>query len=276
MERWAILLKRPRITGKYLMRIGGAIFVVTVLTSSFALCAQGPSTAAQSQTPRTAEVTQKSAPPAVVPAVATPSSLLQPSLDSVQHTLAAVKVERWKRGSVRDEAGSDMNSIQVDLQQRMPALLKDADAAPGILSKTLPVTRHVDALYDVLLRVVEASRIAAPDDQANQLRQALSDLEKARLALDDSMEQAASSQEKQLVDLRVTVAKQAEFKCPAPPPPPVCPKPEKKPVRRRPKPAATTAPATTPQPAPQKLGTPAGGASQQKPAAAKPATTKPQ
>lgn len=97
------------------MRIGSAVFVVTVLTSSFALCAQGPTTTAQSPMPRTAETTQKSAPPAAAPAVATPSSLLQPSLDAVQQTLAAVKVERWKRGSVRDEAASDINSIQVDL-----------------------------------------------------------------------------------------------------------------------------------------------------------------
>jgi len=46
-------------------------------------------------------------------------------------------------------------------------------------------------LYDVLLRVVEAARMAAPDDQANALRQALANLNTARLALDDSMETAA-------------------------------------------------------------------------------------
>jgi len=222
---------------------------------------------------------------AAAPTAPAPSSLLQPSLDTVRQTLSGLRVERWKRGSVRDEASTDINSIAVDLQQRMPALLKDADSAPGSLSKTLPVSRHVDALYDVLLRVVEASRMAAPDEQANQLRSALENLEKARLALDDSMESIAGSQEKQLVDLRVTVQKQAAFKCPAPPPPPECPKPPvKKPVRKRPATTGTT-PGTagaTMQKAPQAAATgaqqkpAAGTTTQQKPATAKPNTTTPQ
>jgi hypothetical protein len=178
----------------------------------------------------------------------------------MQQTLAGVKVERWKRGSVRDEASADINSIAQDMQTHIGPLLKDADAAPGTLSKTLPVSRHLDALYDVLLRVVEAARMAAPDDQANALRQALANLNTARLALDDSMETAAGSQEKQLVDLRVTVQKQAAFKCPAPPPAPVCPAPAKKPVKRKPKPPAAATPGTTPQSTPQKPATtPANG-----------------
>jgi hypothetical protein len=177
---------------------------------------------------------------------------LQPSLDTVQQTLAGLNTARWKRGSVRDEASADINSIAQDMQTHIGPLLKDADAAPGTLSKTLPVSRHLDALYDVLLRVVEAARMAAPDDQANALRQALANLNTARLALDDSMETAAGSQEKQLVDLRVTVQKQAAFKCPAPPPAPVCPAPAKKPVKRKPKPPAASTPGAAPQATPQK------------------------
>ncbi len=193
---------------------------------------------------------------AAAPVIPSASSILQPSLDTVQQTLAGVKVERWKRGSVRDEASADINSIAQDMQTHIGPLLKDADAAPGTLSKTLPVSRHLDALYDVLLRVVEAARMAAPDDQANALRQTLANLNTARLALDDSMETAAGSQEKQLVDLRVTVQKQAAFKCPAPPPAPACPAPAKKPVKRKPKPPATAAPGTTPGTTPQKPATP--------------------
>jgi hypothetical protein len=268
-----------RDTEKLLMRIVDSLIVATIFSSALALGAQqtAPSPAQSQAVP--AALTGSGAGPSGSPSLAAPaaptaSSLLQPSLDSIRQTLATVKVDRWKRGSVRDEANSDIKSIAADLQQRVPSLLKDADASPGTLSKTLPVSRHIDALYDVLLRVVEASRMAAPDDQANSLRQALEGLEKARLALDDSMEQSASSQEKQLVDLRVTVQKQAAFKCPAPPPPQECPKaPVKKPVRK--KPAATNgAPAsgTTPNGAGQKL--PAGQApaagTQQKPTAGKP------
>jgi hypothetical protein len=220
-------------------------------------------------------------PPSVTtPAPSPASSILKPSLDGLQQTLGSLRVERWKRGSIRDEASADIDSIQQDMQQHVPGLLQDADGAPGTLSKALPLARHVDALYDVLLRVVEAARFVAPDDQASQLRDALANLGKARLALDDSMETSAGFQEKQLVDLRVTVQKQAAFKCPAPPPAPECPKaPAKKPVRKKPAtPAAGTpqgpgqkAPANGTQPQKTPTGQPpANGTTQQKPAAAKP------
>jgi hypothetical protein len=251
------------------MRKTNTAFAVVVLFSPLIFCAaQAPSAKAQTQPSPAASTPSKpsdaapAADPAAVAAPVTPSvsTILKPSLDSAYQTLAELKVERWKHGSVRDEATADINSIEQDMQAHMGPLLKDADAAPGALSRTLPVSRHLDALYDVMLRVVEAARMAAPDDQANALRQALANLNTARLALDDSMESAAGSQEKQLVDLRVTVQKQATFKCPAPPPAPVCPAPAKKPVKRKPKPPAATTPGTapgaTPPTAPQKPATP--------------------
>lgn len=249
------------------MRIFIVFFVAAFSAGSMAAQGTGP---ASETTPSAAP----EPPPALAsPTAPAPSHILQPALDTVQQTLTGLKIERWKRGSVRDEASADINSIRQDMHLHVPGLLQDADAAPGTLSKTLPLSRHVDALYDVLLRVVEAGRIAAPDDQANELRQALATLSKARLALDDSMEAAAGAQEKQMADLRVTVAKQAAFKCPAPPPAQVCAAPTvKKPVKKKPAPAATTptkapaatTPGATPQAAPQKpaAGKPSGTLSQ--------------
>jgi hypothetical protein len=236
------------------MRLTKTAFVVAVLSSFSILCAaqassgaaHAPESASTSSTMANAAALPP-APAATAPVTPTASSILQPSLDAVHQTLVGLNTGRWKRGSVRDEASADINSIEQDMQTHVPPLLKDADAAPGALSKTLPVLRHVDALYDVLLRVVEAARMAAPDDQANALRDTLASLNKARLALDDSMETVAGTQEKQLVDLRVTVQKQAAFKCPAPPPAPVCPAPAKKPVKKKPKPPAATTPGTGPQ-----------------------------
>ena len=248
------------------MRIFFALIVATFWANS--LAAQGTGPAAGTSSGAAPE------PPAALaaPAVPAPSHILQPAFDTVQQTLTGLKIERWKRGSVRDEASADINSIEQDMRLHVQGLLQDADSAPGTLSKTLPLSRHLDALYDVLLRVVEAARIAAPDDQANELRQTLANLNKARLALDDSMEATAGAQEKQIADLRVTVQKQAAFKCPAPPPAPVCPKPEtKKLVRKKPPATATpAAPVTTPpQATPQKA--PATGTTP-KPSAAQPKT----
>ena len=186
------------------------------------------------------------APAAPALAIPTASATLRSALDQVQNALIKTHTERWKRGSVRDEAGSDIGSIKSDMQSNIPNLIHDADGSPGSLSKMLPVAKHIDALYDVLLRVVEASRISAPDDQADTLRQALTTLGTARLAFDDQMQQSATTQEKQIVDLRATVQKQAAFKCPAPPPEKPCPPPA--PVHKpRKKPApSTTAPTGTP------------------------------
>ncbi|MGA7857700.1 MAG: hypothetical protein WCA11_07230 [Terracidiphilus sp.] len=222
------------------MRISNAMFILAICSStSIALAAQSPSPAVPAQAPPL---------PRVVP-----SGLLQPSLDTVQQTLGALRLEKWKRGTVRDEAEQNIGGILRDVKENLPPLLRDADAAPGTLSKVLPVSRNVNALYDVLLRVVEASRVSAPGDQATQLQQALITLGDARRALDDHLLDAATAQEKQVTELRVTVQTQAQTvaKLNAKPAPVAAPCPTPKPVRRarkKPKPPAAT-PQKSPVPA---------------------------
>lgn len=204
---------------------------------------------------------------AASPVVATftpsaPSDILQRSLSEVQQVVSSLKLDKWKRGSVRDEAGTNVAAIQRDLEGTLPKLIKDGDTAPGTLSKVLPVARNVDALYDVLVHLVEQARVSAPGDQVGQLQTAMADLEKARVTLDNQLQQVASVQEKQLVDLRTTVQTQAASLKAAstPPPAPKCPAPT--PAKKKKAPAkATTAPGTT--------GTTA------KPAAAAPAKPQP-
>ena len=183
---------------------------------------------------------------------AAPSDILRRSLDEVQQTVSNLKLDKWKRGNVRDEAGTNVEAIQRDLQSTLPPLLKDADAAPASLSKVLPASRNVDALYDVLLHVVEAARVVAPGDQVGQLQTTLSDLEKARVRLGNQLQQTAAMQEKQIVDLRTTVQTQAaSLKAAATPPPaPKCPAPPAS-AKKKKSPAATK---TTTKPA---AGTPA-------------------
>ena len=174
---------------------------------------------------------------------AAPSDILQRSLDEVRITVGNVKLDKWKRGSVRDEAGTNIDAIQRDLQGTLPTLLKDADSAPGTLTKVLPLSRNVDALYDVMVHVVEASRMVGTSDSVGQLQQALNDLEKARVVLDNQIQQTADMQEKQVVDLRTTVQKQdASLRAiSAPPPAPKCPAPATTTKKKRAaKPAAST------------------------------------
>jgi hypothetical protein len=219
------------------MRISNAGLIIAMSCSLPALGQLRVSDSSTSQgTTPTPVAASPVAPP---PAPFRTSEILQPSLDTVQQTLGSLNVDKWKRGSIRDEAGSDIGQIQRDMQDNLPALLKEADTSQGTLSKVMPVARHIDALYDVLLRVLEAARFSAPDDQTNQLREALSSLGTARLKLDDRMQESAGAQETQIGNLRTAAQKQASFKCPAPPPTPVCTTPPAKKPKK--KPSATPA-----------------------------------
>jgi hypothetical protein len=135
---------------------------------------------------------------------------------------------------VRDETGGHITAIEHDLQGTLPPLLQAADANAGTLSKVLPVTRNAEALYDVLVSVVEAARVSAPVDQVNQLEQALSGLGTALRTLDDRVQEIAVTQERQTSDLRksvqtLTAAKTAAAAAPPPKPCPAPAKPKKKP-----------------------------------------------
>ncbi len=151
------------------------------------------------------------APMAAQPAapVVAVSTELQPALNSVLQTVNAARVDKWKRGNIRDEAAQNISQIQRDIDVTLPPMLRDADTAPASLSKLLPISRNISALYDVLLRVVEASRVSGPDDQVVRLQQALVTLGNARLAFGDRMQTLAGAMEKQASDLRTTVQTQA-------------------------------------------------------------------
>jgi hypothetical protein len=196
------------------------------------------------------------------PAAQPITGILQPSLTTVHLTLQSLHIDKWKKGSVRDEASGNIDAIQNDLRNNLPSLVQSADAASGAVTKLLPVSRHLAALYDVLLRVTEASRVAAPDDQADQLQQALLSLSNARLALDDRMQGSAGALEKQLIDLRTSIQTEAARRAAIPAPvalPCVPPPPVHRAVRKRSpaaKPATPAKPATTPAKPSTSQGTP--------------------
>ena len=236
------------------MNIGRAIFVTTVFFSPALFCA------AQTAANRPAAASVPSPAAATPFTPATPSAILQRSLDEVQQTVGAVRLDKWKKGSVRDEAGNNIDSIQRYMSGTLPALIKEGDASPGTLSKMLPISRNIDALYDVLVHVEEAARVSAPGDQVSQLQQAMADLEKARIAFGNQLQQTAAVQEKQIVELHTTVQTQAASLKAAstPPPAPKCPAPpapakKKAPAKKATTPGTTT-PGTTAKPA---AGTPA-------------------
>ena len=129
-------------------------------------------------------------------APATASSLLQPSLDQLRQSLSRLRLDKWKApGPLREETNGNIGSITRDLDGTLPGLLTTADAAPRMVSKNLPVFRNVDALYDVLLRIVETADLAAPEAETQTLHAALTSLDNARRTLGDAIEAAAVDSE---------------------------------------------------------------------------------
>jgi hypothetical protein len=191
-------------------------------------------------------------PPAPPAAPVVPSTVLHPALTVVESTLNSLKIDKWKRGSVRDEASQNAQSMLSDMKTNLPPLIADADAAPGVISKSIPLMKHLDALYDVLLRIEEAARVAAPNDQSDQLEAALKKFGSARNDLYDGLQQSAADQEKHVTDMQATIKAQedAAREAKAAPPPAAVP------CTPPPKPAAKKK-RTTPPKNPQT--TPAGG-----------------
>jgi hypothetical protein len=174
-----------------------------------------------------------------------PSAILRPSLEILETAVGEATLDKWKASpAIRTEADGNLRSIQRDLASTLPPLLAAADAAPDSPAKTLPVYRNVEALYDVMLRLDAAGRLAAPSNQISALDQALASIGDARRALGDQVQANAEGQEARVIHL------QAALKAvppPAPPPAPVAcipPPPKKKVARPAAKPA--TKPAVKP------------------------------
>jgi hypothetical protein len=133
--------------------------------------------------------------------IRTASAILQPALSQAQETLSTLKVDKWKKGSVRDEAGENVRALLHDLQTNIPPLITAADAEPASLSRAMPLIKHLDAFYDVFLRVEEASRVSAPSEQITALQATMLSINQGRIAYDDELQAQAATREKLVFDL---------------------------------------------------------------------------
>src|ERR1035437_5146578 len=219
------------------MALRTSLFLVAFCGSGIVLAAQTPTGASNTQGSNST-MAARATPPSVT---------LRSSTDVLKQAIGEIKVDKWKASAaIKSEAQGNVSSIQRDLESTLPPLLAAADAAPDSTSKVLPVFRNVDALYDVMLRLVAAGRLAAPNDQMSLLDQALSKLSDGRRALGEQLQANADAQEKQLIRL------QAELRAvPAPAPPAASVGgPPPTPAKKKARPAAKKAPAATSQPSP--------------------------
>lgn len=181
-----------------------------------------------------------------------PTATLTPAVLQVREAITGLNPNKWKApGPVQQEMTGNIASIQRDIDSTLPGLLTTADRNPASVQDVLPAYRNVEALYDVLLRVTEVSKLAAPAQQSGPLQQATNSLDDARRALGDQLQIAAGNQTKAIVSLQTQL--QTATSKPAAPQTvaaaAACPQtpavaPKKRATAPKPKPA--TPPAATP------------------------------
>lgn len=169
---------------------------------------------------------------------------VRPAIGQVSQTVTGVNVSRWKApNDVKDSTQQDLNSIQRDLNSTLPGLLDASTANPTAVGPAFAVYRNIDALYDVLLRVAETATLAGSQADAGRLQEALNQLQSARTAFGNSILQAASARDTEVVQLRTAVAHAAQA-APAPAPQKIVvddgPASKPAPPKRKKKPAPTT------------------------------------
>ncbi len=132
---------------------------------------------------------------------------LNGSLDRLQQTLKALTVSRWKApGDVRQTTQSDVDSMQRDLSNTLPALIAQTKANPAQLAPILAVYRNVDALYDVLLRVSETAQLAGAANDSRALEEQRATLESSRTQVGAALLQSAQAQDSEVTQLRTAAS----------------------------------------------------------------------
>jgi hypothetical protein len=181
---------------------------------------------------------------------------LEQASQASQGDLGKLRIEKWKTDSSnKRQTESNVESVQRNLQNALPAMISELRGSPESLTSTFKLYRNLDALYNVFGSVVESAGAFGAKDEFQTLENDLSVIEKARRSFADRMQNLAGAKETELSRLR-TQLRAAQVAANPPQPKKVVvddTEPPKKPVRKKavPKPpAATAGTATTPKPAP--------------------------
>lgn len=189
---------------------------------------------------------------AAAPSVSGSLIALLPSLERAAQTtsldLAHLRIEKWKGDrAVKDDAAAKTESLERNLTAALPGMIEAVRANPNNLSPALKLYRNLNAVYDVLAFVAEAAGAFAPKDEFRALAADLQEIDTARRALADALENLAAAQDQELVRLRsqTQAATPSEVKKIVVDDTEPAPKPA--PKRRKKAAPATPAPASTPQ-----------------------------
>jgi hypothetical protein len=211
---------------------------------------------AQITSPHGDTATRQSAPTTQAAPMSYGSSQALAQLETVAQStitdLGRVRVDKWKVASRdKDQARSNLESLQRNLNSALPALIQQVRANPSSVAANVKLYRNLNALYDVLASFSESTGAFGAQDDYNALSRDSADFDTVRRAWADQLEQMAAAQDAQVARL----TEQARVLQQTPPAATPAKKvvvddnpPAKKSVTPKKKPATTTSTSKTPNP----------------------------
>jgi hypothetical protein len=135
--------------------------------------------------------------------VSTLLSRLEQQSQAAQIDLAKLRIDRWKTDSgSKKQYLSNAESVTRNLHDALPGIIGEVRSAPDSLVSTFKLYRNLDALYDVLGAVVEATGAFGSKDEFQALANDLSAIESSRRSIADRVETLAGAKEVELTKLR--------------------------------------------------------------------------
>jgi hypothetical protein len=127
-------------------------------------------------------------------------------LNQASQTLTAdltkVRIEKWKAdGDTKRQSLANVESIQRNLQNALPAMVTQLSGAPDSLTATFKLYRNVGALHDVLSNLAESAGAFGSKDDFQALANDTGSIDTARRALADRMDHLAAAKETELANL---------------------------------------------------------------------------
>jgi hypothetical protein len=179
------------------------------------------------------------------------SSLLSQVNRASQATLqdlAGLRIEKWKTdGPSKEQLQQQSTALQRNLAAALPELMAQVRTHPDDLAASFKLYRNLNALYDVLVPLAEASGRVGPQSDYDSLARDASAFDGARRAFADRLESLAAARDAELTKLRSQIQAAA-----APPPTTtktvIDDKPTKTSRKKTTKKASTSKPTATPQP----------------------------
>src|SRR5215472_206250 len=145
-------------------------------------------------------------------------SQLEATSKDTQSDLVRLRIEKWKAdGSYKKQALGNVDSIQRNLQGALPEMIGQLRNSPEDLPATFKLYRNLDALYDVMNIVAEATSSFGSKDDAQSISNDVSAFEGTRKQLAERIETLSSAKEQQITRLQEEL-KTARAEIPVAPP----------------------------------------------------------